>query len=141
MRFAVPTLARRAPHEWMQLAKQGKVRTIFGKDDGALSVQDFSRASALVADPNAVSRAILVGQMRELGVGTVMQVSRLADARAQLELREFDFVLCEREFPDEEATGEALLEDLRREQLIPWSGVRTAAPGSSRSSQPSWSGR
>ena len=84
---------------------------------------DFSSCSALVVDGNPTSRSILVSQLREFGVGSVIQSARTSDARRQLEFRAFDFVLCELHFPDETNSGQDLLDDLRRNQLLPYSTI------------------
>ena len=84
---------------------------------------DLSACSALVVDGNPTSRSILVSQLRDFGVGTVVQAARAADARRQLEFRSFDFVLCERHFANEASSGQDLLDDLRRSQLMPFSTV------------------
>ena len=52
-----------------------------------------------------------------------MQDARTAVARRQLEHRSFDFVLCEHRFPEESASGQDLLDDLRRCQLLPFSTI------------------
>lgn len=78
---------------------------------------------ALVIDPNPTSRSILTAQLRDLGVGTVQQCGRVSDARRHLELREFDIVLCEMDFPLSAQTGQELLDELRRNQLLPLSTV------------------
>jgi cytochrome c-type biogenesis protein CcmH/NrfG/DNA-binding NarL/FixJ family response regulator len=86
--------------------------------------EDLSVSQAMVIDGNPTSRAILVGQLRDFGVGTVVQCSRLADARRQLEYRAFDMVLCELHFDnDAHSSGQVLLDDLRRNQLLPFSTV------------------
>lgn len=78
----------------------------------------------MVIDGNPTSRAILVGQLRDFGMGSVVQCSRLADARRQLEYRVFDVVLCELHFEnDASSNGQVLLDDLRRNQLLPFSTV------------------
>lgn len=84
---------------------------------------DFSLCAALVIDPNPNTRAILVSQLRDYGVGTVLQTARAADARRHLEYRTFDFVLCEQHFEEEATTGPDLLDDLRRNQLLPFSTI------------------
>lgn len=84
---------------------------------------DFSHCSALVVDPNPTTRSILVSQLREYGVGTVLQTARAADARRHLEYRVFDFVLCEQYFDDEAISGPDLLDDLRRSHLLPFSAI------------------
>ncbi len=85
---------------------------------------DLSASTAMVIDGNPTSRAILVGQLRDFGIGSVVQCSRLADARRQLEYRAFDVVLCELHFEnDRVSSGQVLLDDLRRNQLLPFSTV------------------
>lgn len=78
---------------------------------------------ALVADPNPTSRSILAAQLRDLGLGSVTQCSRVQDARRHLESREFEFVLCEQHFPQDEQSGQDLLDDLRQAQSLPFSTV------------------
>ena len=84
---------------------------------------DLSGTRALVIDSNPNSRTILVGQLKEFGVGSVAQASRLADARVTLENQVFDIVLCEQYFAHEKLTGQELLDDLRRNQLLPFATV------------------
>jgi tetratricopeptide (TPR) repeat protein len=84
---------------------------------------DFSSCSALVVDANHTSRAILVGQLRDFGVPTIVQASRTVDARRNLEFRTFDFVLCEQHFSNETVSGQDLLDDLRRNHLLPFSTI------------------
>ena len=84
------------------------------------SLQD---ATALVIEGNAQSRAILVGQLRDLGVGTVVQCARVHDARRKLEAARFDVVLCEQRFDKETLSGQELLDELRRHQLLPFHTV------------------
>ncbi len=89
----------------------------------ALPDDDLSTSSALVIDSNPTSRSILVSQLRDFGMGTVVQCARLVDARRQLEYRKFDVVLCEHHFAAESMSGQDLLDDLRRNQLLPFSTV------------------
>lgn len=89
----------------------------------AILEDDFSACSALVVDGNPTSRSILVSQLRDFGVGTVVQSARALDARRQLEYRAFDFVLCELHFANEASSGQDLLDDLRRNQLLPFSTI------------------
>ena len=84
---------------------------------------DLSTSVALVVDGNPISRSILVSQLRDFGMGSIVQCSRLADARRQLEYRAFDVVLCEHHFAGEATSGQDLLDDLRRNQLLPFSTV------------------
>ncbi|WP_439588473.1 response regulator [Hydrogenophaga sp.] len=80
-------------------------------------------ASALVIEGNLQSRSILIAQLRELGVGNVAQCSRLLDARRKLEVASFDVVICEQHFERESGSGQDLLDDLRRNQLLPFHTV------------------
>ncbi|MCB8746880.1 response regulator [Rhodoferax sp. U2-2l] len=89
----------------------------------ALLDDDLSTSSALVIDANPTSRSVLVSQLRDFGMGTVVQTARLQDARRQLEFRKFDVVLCELHFADDTMTGQDLLDDLRRNQLLPFATV------------------
>ncbi|HEY8906276.1 MAG TPA: response regulator [Rhodoferax sp.] len=89
----------------------------------ALPEDDLSTSSALVIDANPTSRSVLVSQLRDFGMGAVVQTARLVDARRQLEYRHFDVVLCELHFAGDSMTGQDLLDDLRRNQLLPFSTV------------------
>lgn len=84
------------------------------------SIQD---ASALVIDSNATSRSLMAAQLRELGVGMVRQATRVSDARVILEHKAYDIVLCDYHFDGTEMSGQDLLDELRREQLLPYSTV------------------
>ncbi|MDP1136319.1 hypothetical protein Q6325_27045, partial [Klebsiella pneumoniae] len=66
------------------------------------------------------SRSIIVNQLREAGVGTIVQCARLVDARSKLEMSSYDVVISEQYFEREEITGQDLLDDLRRHQLLPF---------------------
>jgi CheY-like chemotaxis protein len=77
-------------------------------------------AQALVIEGNAQSRAIIVAQLREFGVGTVAQCARVHDARRKLEAQRFDVVICEQRFDKESYSGQELLDDLRRHQILPF---------------------
>ncbi|MDP3700452.1 MAG: response regulator [Hylemonella sp.] len=89
----------------------------------ALYDDDLSNTRALVVDGNPTSRAILVNQLREFGVSAVEQATRSGDARKVLELKRFDIVLCEQYFQPGTPTGQDLLDDLRRNQLLPFATV------------------
>ncbi|MFL6698805.1 MAG: response regulator [Vitreoscilla sp.] len=84
---------------------------------------DIANCRALVIDANATARSIQAAQLRDLGVGTIVQCGRVQDARRQLEAREFDIVLCEQDFHGGNYSGQDLLNDLRRAQLLPFSTV------------------
>jgi tetratricopeptide (TPR) repeat protein len=87
--------------------------------------RDIADCKALVVDGNPTSRSILAAQLREFGLGTVVQCGRIKDARKQLEARPFDIVLCEHRFDTEDPgyTAQHLLDDLRKAQLLPFSTV------------------
>lgn len=90
---------------------------------GARFDPEISSCRALVIDANPTSRSIQTAQLRDLGVGTIVQCGRVQDARRQLEVREFDIVLCEQDFHGGNYSGQDLLNDLRRAQLLPFSTV------------------
>jgi tetratricopeptide (TPR) repeat protein len=91
--------------------------------------RDFGSCKALIIDGHPTSRSIMAGQLRDLGVGTVIQSNRIADARKHLEAREFDVVLCEQHFQDGNSSGQSLLDDLRRAQLLPFATVFVMVTG------------
>lgn len=77
-------------------------------------------SQALVIEGNAQSRSIIVSQLRELGVGTVHQCARTHDARRKLEAQRYDVVICEQRFERDSYSGQELLDDLRRHQILPF---------------------
>lgn len=85
--------------------------------DYAKELQD---AKTLVVDGNPQSRSIIVSQLRDAGVGTIVQCARLVDARSKLEMGSYDVVISEQYFEREDTTGQELLDDLRRNQLLPF---------------------
>lgn len=84
------------------------------------SSTDLSDTRALVIDGNPQSRSTLVAQLRQFGIGTVIQCPRLVSARRKLELGAYDLVLCEHHFEREPISGQDLLDDLRRNHLLPF---------------------
>jgi CheY-like chemotaxis protein len=89
----------------------------------ALEDEDLSGIQALIIDGNHGSRSILLSQLRGFGIGSIEQVARLSDARRMLERRTFDIVLCEHHFQGEAMTGQEFLDDLRRNQLLPFTTI------------------
>lgn len=85
--------------------------------------QTIQTASALIIDSNANSRSLMSAQLRDLGVGTVKQTPRVKDARVMLEHQTFDIVLCDYHFDSSDTSGQDLLDELRREGLLPYSTV------------------
>jgi CheY-like chemotaxis protein len=89
----------------------------------------LDKASALIIDSNASSRSLLAAQLRELGVASVRQTTRVRDARVILEHTPYDIVLCDYHFDGSELSGQDLLDELRREQLLPFSTVFVMVTG------------
>jgi len=85
--------------------------------------QTIQEASALIIDSNANSRSLMSAQLRDLGVGTVRQTPRVKDARVMLEHQTFDIVLCDYHFDAGDTSGQDLLDELRREGLLPYATV------------------
>lgn len=84
------------------------------------TIQD---ASALIIDSNSSSRSLMCAQLRDLGVGTIKQTPRVKDARVMLEHHSYDIVLCDYHFDSSDTSGQDLLDELRREGLLPYSTV------------------
>lgn len=85
--------------------------------------QTIQSASALIIDSNSNSRSLMSAQLRDLGVATVRQTPRVKDARVMLEHQTFDIVLCDYHFDASDTSGQDLLDELRREGLLPYSTV------------------
>ena len=85
--------------------------------------RDIHLAKALLVESNAMLRSVAAGQLRDLGIGQVNNASRVKDARLLLEREHFDIVLCNREFEGSDYSGQDLLDELRRENLLPHSTV------------------
>jgi CheY-like chemotaxis protein len=84
---------------------------------------------ALVVDANPMSRSVLTQNLRSFGFASVKQASRLIDAREMLEHRRFDLVVCDYNFDNSDESGQDLLEELRREQMLPYSTVFVMVTG------------
>lgn len=91
--------------------------------------RDISQSSALVVDSNPTSRSVLTQHLRGFGFGTVKQVGKVLEARDMLEHRRFDLVLCDHHFDNGDESGQDLLEELRREQMLPYSTVFVMVTG------------
>jgi CheY-like chemotaxis protein len=85
--------------------------------------EEVETDSALVIDSNHVSRAQTSHNLREFGFGTVRQAVKLVDGRNMLESQRFNLVVCDYNFDSEAASGLQLLEELRRENMLPYSTV------------------
>jgi tetratricopeptide (TPR) repeat protein len=84
---------------------------------------ELGGCSALILDSDNTSRSILAAQLRDFGFSEVVQQSRIHHARETLELRRFDVLLCAQYFGADSPTGQDLLDDLRRDALLPFSTV------------------
>jgi len=85
--------------------------------------RDIHLARALLIDGNVLMRTTTTGQLRDAGVGHVTTAGRIRDARLLLEQERFDIVICTREFEGSKESGQDLLDELRRENLLPQSTV------------------
>ncbi|MDE2368457.1 MAG: tetratricopeptide repeat protein [Burkholderiales bacterium] len=85
--------------------------------------REVIKASALVIDGNATSRSVALQHLRDFGFGHVKAAGRVIDARDLLEHRRYDLVLCEYDFEGGKESGQDLLEELRRERMLPHSTV------------------
>ena len=85
--------------------------------------RDIHQARALLVESNVLLRSVAAAQLRDVGVGHVSQTSRIKDARLLIEREPFDIVLCNREFEGLDDNGQDLLDELRRENLLPHSTV------------------
>jgi CheY-like chemotaxis protein len=81
------------------------------------------KANALIIDGNANARSLITAQLRELGLGFVRSTGRVKDARIILENAPYDLVLCDYHFDGSDESGQDLLDELRREGLLPYSTV------------------
>ncbi len=84
---------------------------------------DLLDCTALVVDGNAISRGVILQQLRDFGMTAVEAANRPLEARSKLETKPFEIVLCEQRFPDTDYTGQELLDDLRRAQILPYGTV------------------
>lgn len=85
--------------------------------------RDIHLAKALVIDASPTSRSVMAAQLRDLGVQQVRQLARVHEARLVLEESPHDIVLCEMSFDGGAMSGQDLLDELRREQLLPYSTI------------------
>ena len=76
-------------------------------------------ARALLVESNALLRSVAAAQLRDVGVGHLSQTSRIKEARLLIEREPFDIIVCNREFEGLDDNGQDLLDELRRENLLP----------------------
>lgn len=84
---------------------------------------DLHLARALLIEGNPLMRSITTSQLRDAGIGQVVPCHRVRDARLLLEREKYDVVICNLEFEGSDISGQDLLDELRREQLLPYSTV------------------
>jgi tetratricopeptide (TPR) repeat protein len=89
------------------------------------TAQGLASAKALVIDGNPTSRSILKGMLVDLGLkpDRIKQAGRYIEARNDLEVHAYDIVLCDYHFNDTSQTGADLLDELRKNQRLPFSTV------------------
>ena len=90
---------------------------------------DVGNCRALIIDSNPSLRSMQALMLRDMGVGHVAQASRINDARRKLENAVFDIVLCDYHFDSGSLTGQDLLDDLRRANLLPYATVFVMVTG------------
>jgi CheY-like chemotaxis protein len=90
---------------------------------------DVDKCRALVVDANPGSRSLLTGMLREMGVGHVVQTSRVQEAQRVVENRVFDIILCDYHFDNSLMSGRDLLDELRRTNALPYSTVFVMVTG------------
>lgn len=92
-------------------------------------LREIAEYTALVVDDSALARDVLAYTLRTLGIGQVTSASRISEARRRLQLQPFDIVLCDYHFSANESTGQDLLEEIRRESLLPLSSIFVMVTG------------
>ncbi len=81
--------------------------------------RDIHLARALLVEGNPLLRSVAMAQLRDAGVGHIETVARVREAREMIEREPFDIVVCNREFEGNDDSGQDLLDELRRENLLP----------------------
>ncbi len=85
--------------------------------------REIHLARALLVEGNALLRNITATQLRDSGIGHVSTAPRVKDGRLLLEREHFDIVVCAQAFEGSRESGQDLLDELRRENLLPHSTV------------------
>jgi len=84
---------------------------------------DLAACRALVASGNPTQRGLQASTLRDMGVGQVVQASRIEDVRRLIEGTAFDIVLCDYHFDQSPMTGQDLLDELRDSHALPYATV------------------
>lgn len=84
---------------------------------------DVASCRALVASGNPTQRSLQASTLRDMGVGHVVQASRIEEVRRLLENGAFDIVLCDYHFDLSSMTGQDLLDELRSSHALPYATV------------------
>jgi hypothetical protein len=82
-------------------------------DGSPLIYPEVQSCRAVIIDSNPVTRGLLADMLAQ-----VTQCGKLLDGRRAIEAKVFDIILCEYNFPNSPASGQDLLDDLRRSQLL-----------------------
>jgi DNA-binding response OmpR family regulator len=83
---------------------------------------DFGTMTALIIDDNDASRMTVSGVLRDIGIGRVKSVRGTRQAKEHLKEASYDVILCEFHFGGPE-TGQDLLDELRRNKLVPFNTI------------------
>lgn len=83
----------------------------------------FAGTRALVIEGSAAMRHTIVRQLHDFGVRDVDPARGLIDGRGRLEQQHYDFVLCADRLDGSGMDGQQLLEELRRDALLPHTTV------------------
>ncbi len=83
----------------------------------------FESTRALVIECSASMRHTIASQLRDFGVASVDTARSLIDGRGRLESTHYDFVLCADRLDGSGMDGQQLLEELRRDALLPHTTV------------------
>lgn len=91
------------------------------RSQSKLGLSEIIDCRALIIDGQPLHRAVLASGLREIGLEKITQCARLQDGRKAIESQTFDVVLCDYSFENSLMTGQDLLDDLRRSNLLPYS--------------------
>lgn len=84
---------------------------------------DLAACRALVASGNPTQRGVQASTLRDMGVGQVVQASRIEDVRRLIESTAVDIVLCDYHFDQSPMTGQDLLDELRDSHALSYATV------------------